>query len=131
MSMLDEAVHGYRVLRAGASGFISKEASAEDLAQAVRTVLGGRLHFSEAAIIERAIPDAGSSGVSNQLKCLTNREIEIFGMVGAGKANREIADLLHVSTRTVETHKENIRLKLGLRSMAHVATVAAQHQQRS
>jgi two-component system nitrate/nitrite response regulator NarL len=120
VSMLDEETYAPRVLQAGGSGYVGKQASAEELYEAVQQVLAGRMWFPEAVM--RREPAAGNGTLDASV--LTEREFQIFEMVSAGKSNSEIAAALGVSTRTVETHKENARLKLHLPSAAALQRAA-------
>lgn len=117
MSMHDELIYAERVLKAGGCGYIMKEAPPENLIQAIQTVLGGGV-FASAAVTNhllRSISSGrGKSKSSFPLERLTDRELEVFELIGHGKSNREIADQLGVSSRTIDTHRIHIREKFGL-----------------
>ena len=124
VSMLEEGAYAPRVLRAGGSGFVGKAASAEELYLAVTQVLQGRMYFQE-SVVRRANGGALPTATALDVSGLTEREFQIFEMVGRGMSNKEIAAALGVSARTVETHKENVRLKLNLASAAALTRAAA------
>ncbi len=116
LSMHEESLYAERVLRAGARGYIMKEEATERVIEAIRRVLRGKIHLSEkmsTRILSRAINGEPSSDGS-AVECLSDRELEVFEMVGHGLQTRDIADKLHVSTKTVETHRANIKRKLKL-----------------
>ncbi|MEP9383487.1 response regulator transcription factor [Nocardioides sp. KR10-350] len=121
---LDEYV--YRALRAGAAGFLLKDASPESLVDAVRTVARGDRLLAPAVLtrlveeyVDRPRPDG-----ARQLAALTEREREILVQVGQGLSNLQIAEALHLSEATVKTHVTRVFTKLGLRDRAQ-AVVAA------
>jgi DNA-binding NarL/FixJ family response regulator len=118
LSMHDEEVYADRALRAGANGYLTKQESVESLVQAVREVLSGRAHFSP-EVSERALLSlsrTGGSTTASSVEGLSDREFEIFRLIGEGYGTRSIADRLHLSIKTVETHREHIRAKMGLSS---------------
>lgn len=115
ISMHDESLYAERALRAGARGYIMKQEGGRKLMQAIRQVLSGQIYVSEkmsAKILEsfsgRRV--VSSSPVGN----LTDREFEIFQLIGQGRSTREIAQQLHLSVKTVEVHRVNIKSKLKL-----------------
>lgn len=116
MSMHDELIYAERVLRAGGRGYIMKEAPSQTLIQAVRLVLGGGVYVSET--VTKHFLEGMSGGTRQKasfpLQRLTDREMEVFELVGQGKGNQDIAKMLTVSPRTVDAHKAHIREKLGL-----------------
>jgi len=114
VSMHDEALYAERVLRAGARGYIMKQEGGKKLVEAIRQVLSGRVYVSEkmsARILEifsgRRPENAGSA-----VERLSDREFEVFQLIGEGKGTREIAGHLHLSIKTVEVHRANIKEKL-------------------
>jgi DNA-binding NarL/FixJ family response regulator len=116
-SMHDEALFADRALRAGALGYISKEEAIEEVVTAVRQVLAGKVYLS-ARMTERLLRSA-ASGVSPGAgeapeRALSDRELEVFTLIGEGLATREIARRLNLSVKTVETHREHIKKKLEL-----------------
>jgi DNA-binding NarL/FixJ family response regulator len=116
----DEALYAGRALRAGARGYCSKGSGAEVLLEALRAVLAGRLAFSAESTNRLLEAAAGRQASAGNLSALSDREFEIFRLFGAGRTNQEIAELLHLSTKTVETHSLNIRRKLSLKSPAQL-----------
>src|SRR6266704_4347299 len=110
LSQYDELIFAERALRAGASGYIMKENATNEVLRAVRKVLAGELYFSErvaAAVVERSLrgkPDASHLG----LERLSDRELEVFQLIGASYSTPEIAERFHLSPKTVETHREKI-----------------------
>lgn len=114
LSMHDEAFYAERALRAGALGYVMKRETSGKVIAALRQVLKGELYVG-ASIASNAAEKflrSRTSGTS-PLDCLTNREIEIFRLIGMGRENRRIADELHVSLKTVQAHCANIKDKLG------------------
>ena len=116
MSMHDEAVYAERVLRAGGKGYIMKQAGGEKLVQAIRQVLAGGVYASE-TISARILANL-SGGAKNADSCsvdlLTDREFEVFQHIGRGMSTKEIAAQLHISVKTVEVHRVNIKEKLNI-----------------
>lgn len=116
VSMHDELIYAERVLRAGARGYIMKEAGGENLLAAIRQVLRGERYVSarvSAGLVEAAAerrPRGGNSPISK----LSDREFEIFQLIGEGKTTRAIAEQLHLSSKTVDVHRASIKSKLGL-----------------
>jgi DNA-binding NarL/FixJ family response regulator len=117
VSMHDEAVFAERALRAGARGYIMKEAGGEKLLAAIRRVLAGEVYLSSgmsARVLEN-VAARRPRGSSSPIEKLTDREFEIFQMIGRGKSTRDIADELHLSSKTVDVHRSHLKEKLDLR----------------
>lgn len=116
VSMHDEAIYAERLLRAGARGYIMKEAGGESLLQAIRQVLTGQIYVSPAmaATILSRLSDRKPRGSNSPIEKLSDREFEIFQLIGQGRSTREIATRLHLSPKTVDVHRLNIRHKLAL-----------------
>jgi len=118
LSMHKESLYAERALRAGANGYIMKRERGQKLLGAIRHVLNGETYVSEElnkVILERlSLPgrDQGASSIDR----LSDRELEVFRLIGQGYGTRQIADSLHLSMKTVESHRENIRTKLNLQS---------------
>lgn len=116
LSMHEESLFAERVLRVGARGYIMKEEATERVVQAIQRVLRGEIHLSERMsnrILSRAVNgDIFRDG--SAVECLSNRELEVFELIGQGLRTCDIADRLHVSTKTVQAHRANIRRKLRL-----------------
>jgi DNA-binding NarL/FixJ family response regulator len=119
ISMHDESLYAERVLRAGGRGYIMKQEGGKKLMAAIRQVLSGTIYLSEkmaANILE--VFSGGRAGSSSPVGQLTDREFEVFQMIGEGLDVREIAERLHLSVKTVEVHRTNIKQKLKLKSVA-------------
>lgn len=116
LSMHDEMLYAERVIRAGARGYIMKEAASRMMADAMRRVLSGGIYLSEQAAthILGGLSGKQDKHPKSRLERLTDREFEVFELVGQGKSAHEIGDLLHISSRTVDAHRAHIREKLGL-----------------
>ena len=116
MSMYDELIYAERALRAGGRGYIMKQQGGKVLVQAIRQVLSGQVYVSEK--ISATILDRLSAGharlVRSPVENLTEREFEVFQLIGQGLATRQIAQQLHVSVKTVEVHRMHIKEKLHL-----------------
>ena len=125
VSMHDEVVYAERCLRAGARGYIMKESGSENLLIAIRRVLEGQTYVSPAMSdrILRNISTKRPRGSDSPIQALSDREFEVFQMIGQGKSTREIADQLHLSSKTVDVHRGHIREKLGLKD----ATALVRH----
>ena len=116
ISMHDEALYAQRVLKCGAKGYIMKDAPHEDLMAAIRRVAGGKVWLS--VNMSEEILEAFSGGQPRRpvdsVHKLSDREFEVFQLLGDGKSTNHIADSLHISTKTVDVHKSHIREKLKL-----------------
>jgi DNA-binding NarL/FixJ family response regulator len=111
LSMHDERLFAERCLRAGARGYVMKNEALDELVHAIRRVLTGEIYTSP-TLFDRP-PRDGSS-----VERLSDRELEVFEKIGLGVSSREIASRLHVSVKTIETHRERIKDKLGCASGA-------------
>ena len=127
LSMHDEQLYAERALQAGANGYIMKKASSDELLKAIRTVLSGGSYVSEVVLsgIVRKLRE-GSGPVSSGVDSLSDRELEVFRLLGHGMTTRRISEELHVSVKTVETYLARIRGKMGLRTMNEVIRHAVQ-----
>jgi DNA-binding NarL/FixJ family response regulator len=127
-----ESSHAERTIRAGASGYVMKTESALDLFEAIACVLGGHMRLSariSAILLDRLlVPARPSASGSDGHDCseLSDRELRVFEMIGAGLSTREIAGRLGRSVKTIESHREHIKAKLGLKSGAQMATRASE-----
>jgi DNA-binding NarL/FixJ family response regulator len=122
ISMHDEALYAQRVLKCGAKGYIMKDAPHDDLISAVRRVAAGKVWLSTK--MSEEILEAFSGGTPRRqvdgVHKLSDREFEVFQLLGEGKNTNQIADCLHISTKTVDVHKSNIRQKLELEDSSAV-----------
>ena len=118
LSMHDESLYAERVLRAGARGYIMKHERPGKLIEAIRTVLSGKAYVSEkmASRILDVFSGRRPKGSSVPLERLTDREFEILELIGRGKSSREVAKALHLSVKTVDTHRTHLKGKLKLKS---------------
>lgn len=121
LSQLDEIAFAENVLKAGAHGFINKQGTPKEILTAIRTVLNGEIYLSRkmaSRLLHKFVgnpsPEAGNSSTA-QLT-LTRREAQILHLIGSGHKNGDIANNLKLSVKTVESHRENIKRKLGLQS---------------
>ena len=118
LSMHDEAIYAERALRAGANGYIMKQEATEKVLIAVRRILNGEVYLSECMsnkMLQQYIGGAPRM-IQSRIASLSDRELEVFRMIGEGRATREIAEDLHLSVKTVETYQAHIKDKLALRS---------------
>lgn len=126
LSMHDELLYAERALRAGASGYIMKQEAPQTLLSAMRAVLGGNVYTSAkmgAALLKRMVgARAGDGGLP--LDRLSDRELEVLRMIGAGRTVKQIADDLYLSAKTVEAHREHIKEKLNIKSSAELLRYA-------
>lgn len=126
VSMHDEALYAERVLRAGARGYIMKQEGGRKLLTAIRQVLGRQIYVSEkiSARILEIFSGQRQEGAGSPVERLSDREFEVFQLIGEGKGTREIADHLHLSIKTVEVHRANIKDKLRLTSATDLVRYA-------
>jgi DNA-binding NarL/FixJ family response regulator len=125
LSMHDESLYAERALRAGALGYIMKEEATEVVLTAIRRVLTGEVFLSErmkSRMLQQLATGKGKV-VASPIEHLTDRELEVFRLIGEGRSTREIAAELHLSVRTVEAYREYIKAKLSLKN----ATELVQH----
>ena len=118
ISMHDESLYAERVLRAGGRGYIMKQEGGEKLMQAIRRVLDGKIYVSEkmSALILESFAGGRAGSESSPMEKLSDREFEVFEHIGQGLKTRDIAEKLHLSVKTVDVHRANIKKKLGLAS---------------
>jgi DNA-binding NarL/FixJ family response regulator len=117
LSMHDESVYAERALRAGANGYIMKQEAADKVITAIRHILGGDVYLSD-RLTKQMLQQFVNGSISprDPLAKLSDRELEVFRLIGAGHGTRQIADELHVSTKTVESYQAHIKEKLALRN---------------
>lgn len=127
-SMHDEDLFADRALRAGARGYINKQEAGDQVIVALRQVLAGKIYLSQHMSERLAHEPSGKSTDSTQspIEHLSDRELEVFELIGHGMATGEIAERLHLSVKTIETHRANIKSKLGLSSAGELTRRAVQ-----
>lgn len=114
LSMHDESMFAERAIRGGAMGYLNKEQSRTRIIDAIRTILSGQVFLSEAMTSRMLTRTMGKTNGKNvaSIETLSDRELQVFELIGQGRTVREIARLLSLSPKTVETHRENIKAKL-------------------
>jgi DNA-binding NarL/FixJ family response regulator len=129
LSMHDEALYAGRALRAGARGYIMKRAGGDRVVDAIREVLQGRIALSPemATLLLEEYSGRRSRSGRTSLPNLTDREFEILQLLGEARSNREIAEQLYLSPKTVETHRMNLMRKLKLKTGAELMRFAIQY----
>src|SRR5277367_5273974 len=118
LSMHDESIYAERALRARANGYIMKQEATEKVLVALRRILGGDIYLSEKMankLLHQYISGAPAD-LNSRLSALSDRELEVFRLIGEGRGTRQIAESLHLSIKTVETYQAHIKDKLSLRS---------------
>ena len=118
LSMMDEVLYAERGLRAGANGYIMKQQATEQVLVAIRRILGGEIYVSERMSNKMLHLFVGGSPAqqSSPVADLTDRELEVFRLIGEGHGTRQIADELHLSIKTVESYQAHIKEKLLLKN---------------
>jgi DNA-binding NarL/FixJ family response regulator len=127
VSMHSDEAYVLRALKAGARGYLLKASPEADVLAAVRAVAAGNAYFSPSItklLVEEYVVEARRRGVEDSYDLLSVREKEILQLLASGKSNRDIADLLHISISTVETHRNNIFQKLHLHNLAELILYA-------
>jgi DNA-binding NarL/FixJ family response regulator len=126
LSMHDETRYAQRALRAGASGYINKHEATEKVMEAIRRVLAGELYVSEkvAGLILRQFVGQPHSVATDGVSSLTDRELEVFQLIGEGRSTREIAEELHLSVKTIEAHRANMSRKLNVANAVELTQLA-------
>lgn len=128
LSMHDEALYAERMLRAGAKGYVMKAEATEKVIVAIRKILGGQIYVSDkmaAKMVRKLVgvgPDVGVSAIER----LSDRELEVFHLIGQGYGTRQIAERLHLSIKTIETYREHIKEKLNLADASELLQYAIQ-----
>lgn len=120
VSMHDESLFAERVLQAGAMGYVHKARALDEIVSAIEQVLTGRIYLSPEASdrILRQRTKGGEGKHQNSVELLSDRELSVFELIGQGLTTRQIAEKLFLSHKTVETHRERIKKKLGLENSA-------------
>ena len=130
ISMHSELIYAERALRAGASGFIMKDEPPSEVLAAVRAVLAGGIYLSgrmRVLLSEKGLaPDPFRFLVPQASPPLSDRELHVFRLLGAGLATKQVADALHLSVKTIETYRENLKIKLRLANARELLSAAKQ-----
>ncbi|MBT3192144.1 MAG: response regulator transcription factor [Verrucomicrobia bacterium] len=117
LSMHDESLYAERALRSGARGYVMKQESADTLLKAIRKVLAGGVHLSErlsSNMLREFVDGNKTEGEKFGIETLSDRELEVFELIGRGQSTRKIADRLRLSVKTIETHRAHVKQKLKL-----------------
>jgi DNA-binding NarL/FixJ family response regulator len=128
LSMHDETLYAERVLHAGASGYIMKQEATDKVLGAIRQVLNGGIYLSEgmsSKFVHRLATGRASTGGSVTER-LSDRELEVFGLIGQGRGTRQIAEHLRLSVKTIESHRAHIKEKLNLKTSTELVHMAIQ-----
>lgn len=125
LSMHEETLYAERVLRAGGRGYIMKQEGGQRVIAAIRQVLAGEVAVSPKVSAKVLSLFSGQSSDISPVERLTDRELEIFQLIGQGKENSRIGDQLHISPKTVEVHRAHIKEKLQITSNAELIAFAA------
>jgi DNA-binding NarL/FixJ family response regulator len=127
LSMLDESLYAERALRAGANGYIMKQEATERVLVAIRRILGGEIYVSDRMadrMLHRFV--GGQVRERSPIADLTDRELEVFRLIGEGHSTRQIAEELHISIKTVESYQAHIKEKLALKNARELVQRAIQ-----
>ena len=128
LSMHDETLYAERSLRAGAKGYIMKQQCTEKVIDAIRKILAGQVYISDrmaSKMVRKLVgakPEVGASPVD----CLSDRELEVFLLIGQGNGTRSIAEQLHLSVKTIETYRSHLKEKLNLGNATELLQYAIQ-----
>ncbi len=118
VSMQDELIYAERCIRAGAHGYITKQEASRDVMTAIRHVLAGKIFLSETAtsqLLTRSLGRPATSNFEFSITLLADRELQVFELIGKGHSTRQIADLLTLDVKTIETYRARIKEKLALK----------------
>jgi DNA-binding NarL/FixJ family response regulator len=126
LSMYSEHQYGVQGLRGGASGYLTKESAPEQLVIAVRRALEGKRYISE-GLAEKLAERLGDDAIKMAHELLSNRELEILRMIASGKSPTQMADALHLSKKTISTHRDRLLRKMKLRNNAELTRYAIEH----
>jgi len=126
LSMHDESLYALRALRAGAQGYVMKQEALENVITAIREVFAGRPYLSQDMSAKLITNFASGGNQADPTDKLSDRELEILELIGKGRDIHEIARALHISAKTVETHRAHIKEKLNLKNARQVTRFAVQ-----
>jgi len=127
LSMHPEEEYAVRAFRAGASGYLTKDSAADELVQAIRTILAGKRYLG-ASLTEMLVRELESNGAGPPHKVLSDRELQVMRMLASGKTVTEIADELSLSVKTISTYRSRILEKLQVRNNAELARYAFENR---
>ena len=125
LSMHATAEYVYRAFEAGACGYLLKEMAVEEVITAVRTVHGGGRYLSPA--LAEFVPGPGSGYVRGPVDSLSTRERQVLQLVVEGRSSSEIAHMIHLSPKSVETYRSRLMMKLGVRDVPSLVKFALEH----
>jgi DNA-binding NarL/FixJ family response regulator len=124
-TMRDEGIYAERALRAGADGYITKEEGTDKAIQAIRLLMQGKRYLSEKVAEKMMDSLTGTApGTGSAVQSLSDRELEVLELLGEGLGSREVAEKLHLSIKTVESHREHMKTKLGLTRATELVSYA-------
>jgi len=126
LSLHSEDHYAIRVLKAGASGYLSKDSAADDLVTAVQRILSGKKYFSS-DVVEKLIKTMGADESKLAYEYLSNREFDVMGHLASGKSVSEIAEMLSLSVATISTYRSRILAKTGLKSNSDLTRYAMEN----
>lgn len=128
LSMHDESLYAERALRAGARGYIMKQKGTETVIKAIRKVLSGQVYVSDkmATKMVRKLVGRKADTSLSPVEALSDRELEVFLLIGQGQGTRQISELLHLSVKTIETYRSHIKEKLNLSNASELLRYAIQ-----
>ena len=131
LSMHDELLYAERALRAGARGYVMKREAAKKVIEAIRCVLAGQLYVSDkiAALMAEKFVEGRQPAPASPIEQLSNRELEVFQLLGLGHNTRQIADHLHVGFKTVQAYCARIKQKLKLANATELLREAIRWQE--
>jgi DNA-binding NarL/FixJ family response regulator len=126
LSMHDEALYAERALRAGARGYVMKRETTKNVLASIRRVLEGGVYVSERVVdaMARSLGSSPKTAVSSPVECLSDRELEIFRLLGQGRTTSQIADDLHLSVKTVQAYCARAKEKFGVNSLGELLRAA-------
>ena len=128
VSSHDESIFAERVLRAGGRGYVTKQEGGREVVRAIRCVLGGKIFLSEKLsghLLQQLYAGPAAPNERPGVGQLSDREFEVFQLIGRGLSSQTISDQLHLSAKTVDAHRANIKAKLGLQTTAELISYAA------
>lgn len=127
-SMHDESLFAQRALRAGAMGYVNKEEANEKVVEAIRQVLDDKVYLSPqmTSRVLHGVAARPEDVAKSPIESLSDREVEVFCMIGRGMTTRQVAERLHLSSKTIETHREHIKTKLRVANVTELTRHAVQ-----